>query len=90
MGGETYQYQVYVPLEYTRQRKWPVIVALHADGSQGSDGETRGTRGLLRGVHVGGHSTFRPTTLIEQLMHLDVVKIADAPNMVEPRPESVF
>lgn len=28
---------------------------------------------LLRGVNVGGHRTFRPTTLAEQLKHLDAV-----------------
>src|SRR5712692_9826919 len=30
---------------------------------------------LLRGVNVGGHRTFRPTTLAKQLKHLDVVNI---------------
>jgi predicted peptidase len=46
IGGETYRYQVYVPSEYTAQRKWPVIVALHGDGSQGSDGLLQTSRGL--------------------------------------------
>jgi poly(3-hydroxybutyrate) depolymerase len=27
--GETFRYQVYVPLEFTKSKKWPVIVALH-------------------------------------------------------------
>jgi uncharacterized protein (DUF1697 family) len=30
---------------------------------------------LLRGLNVGGHRTFRPTTLAEQLRHLDAVNI---------------
>lgn len=30
---------------------------------------------LLRGLNVGGHRTFRPTTLAEQLQHLDAVNI---------------
>lgn len=30
---------------------------------------------LLRGVNVGGHKTFRPTLLTEQLKHLDVVNL---------------
>jgi uncharacterized protein (DUF1697 family) len=30
---------------------------------------------LLRGVNVGGHRTFRPTQLAEQLQHLDAVNI---------------
>jgi len=38
MHGETYRYQVYVPSDYTVQTKWPVIVSLHGNGDQGSDG----------------------------------------------------
>jgi len=37
---------------------------------------------LLRGVNVGGHRTFRPTQLIEQLKHLDVVNIGAAGTFV--------
>ncbi|MGH7524458.1 MAG: DUF1697 domain-containing protein [Gemmatimonadales bacterium] len=37
---------------------------------------------LLRGVNVGGHRTFRPTALAEQLRHLDVVNIGAAGTMV--------
>src|SRR2546428_9831640 len=33
---------------------------------------------LLRGVNVGGHRTFRPATLAEQLKHLDAVNIGAA------------
>jgi predicted peptidase len=50
IGGETYRYQVYVPADYTPQRKWPVIVALHGDGSQGSDGLLQTTRGLAEQI----------------------------------------
>src|SRR5258707_11692179 len=38
MHGENYRYQVYVPSDYTVQTKWPVIVSLHGNGDQGSDG----------------------------------------------------
>ena len=41
---------------------------------------------LLRGVNVGGHRTFRPTTLVEQLKHLDVVNIGAAGTFVIRRP----
>jgi uncharacterized protein (DUF1697 family) len=41
---------------------------------------------LLRGVNVGGHRTFRPTTLAEQLKHLDVVNIGAAGTFVVRRP----
>lgn len=50
IGGETYRYQVYVPAEYTSQKRWPVIVALHGDGSQGSDGLLQTTRGLAEQI----------------------------------------
>ena len=37
---------------------------------------------LLRGVNVGGHKTFRPTTLVEELKHLDAVNIGAAGTFV--------
>ena len=41
---------------------------------------------LLRGVNVGGHRTFRPTALVEQLKHLDVLNIGAAGTFVIRRP----
>ena len=43
---------------------------------------------LLRGVNVGGHRTFRPTTLARQLKHLDAVSIGAAGTFVIRRPIS--
>lgn len=43
---------------------------------------------LLRGVNVGGHRTFRPTTLAEQLKHLGVVNIGAAGTFVIRQPVS--
>jgi uncharacterized protein (DUF1697 family) len=37
---------------------------------------------LLRGVNVGGHRAFRPTTLAEQLKHLGVINIGAAGTFV--------
>jgi uncharacterized protein (DUF1697 family) len=37
---------------------------------------------FLRGVNVGGHRTFRPTTLAQQLKHLDAVNIGAAGTFV--------
>jgi uncharacterized protein (DUF1697 family) len=37
---------------------------------------------LLRGLNVGGHRTFRPTTLAAQLKHLDAVNIGAAGTFV--------
>jgi uncharacterized protein (DUF1697 family) len=41
---------------------------------------------FLRGVNVGGHKTFRPTTLVAQLKHLDAVNIGAAGTLVIRRP----
>ena len=41
---------------------------------------------LLRGVNVGGHRIFRPTTFAEQLKHLDAVNIGAAGTFVIRRP----
>jgi uncharacterized protein (DUF1697 family) len=41
---------------------------------------------LLRGVNVGGHRTFRPATLAEELEHLDVVNIGAAGTFVIRQP----
>jgi uncharacterized protein (DUF1697 family) len=41
---------------------------------------------LLRGVNVGGHRTFRPSTLAEQLRHLNAVNIGAAGTLVIRQP----
>lgn len=41
---------------------------------------------LLRGVNVGGHRTFRPSTLARQLQHLDAVNIGAAGTFVIRKP----
>jgi uncharacterized protein (DUF1697 family) len=41
---------------------------------------------LLRGVNVGGHRTFRPSALADQLRHLDAVNIGAAGTMVIRKP----
>jgi uncharacterized protein (DUF1697 family) len=41
---------------------------------------------LLRGLNVGGHRTFRPTTLAAQLKRLDAVNIGAAGTFVIRRP----
>jgi uncharacterized protein (DUF1697 family) len=43
---------------------------------------------FLRGVNVGGHRTFRPTTLAAQLKHLDCVNIGAAGTFVIRKPIS--
>ena len=41
---------------------------------------------FLRGVNVGGHRTFRPTTLTKQLGHLDAVNIGATGTLVIRQP----
>jgi uncharacterized protein (DUF1697 family) len=41
---------------------------------------------LLRGVNVGGHRSFRPATLAQQLKHLDAVNIGAAGTFVIRQP----
>jgi uncharacterized protein (DUF1697 family) len=43
---------------------------------------------FLRGVNVGGHRTFRPSRLAEQLRHFDAVNIGAAGTFVIRRPVS--
>ena len=43
---------------------------------------------LVRGLNVGGHRTFRPTALAEQLQHLDPVNIGATGTFVIRRPVS--
>jgi predicted peptidase len=37
LDGKTYWYQVYVPLDYTATKPWPIIVDLHGNTQQGND-----------------------------------------------------
>lgn len=37
-GAETFRYQVYVPHNWNKQQKWPVILFLHGAGERGADG----------------------------------------------------
>jgi uncharacterized protein (DUF1697 family) len=43
---------------------------------------------FLRGVNVGGHRTFRPTTLARELSHYDVVNVGAAGTFVVRKPGS--
>jgi predicted peptidase len=48
--GVSYRYQVYVPAEYTRARRWPVILFLHGSGERGRDGILQTSVGLGEGI----------------------------------------
>lgn len=38
LEGDTYRYQVFVPRDWTADKKWPVILFLHGAGERGEDG----------------------------------------------------
>jgi predicted peptidase len=48
LEGVEYRYQVYVPREFRRSTKWPVILALHGGGEYGDDGIRQTEGGLAR------------------------------------------
>ena len=47
-----YRYQVYVPREFSRSKKWPVIIALHGGGSYGDDGLKQTDGGFARAIRL--------------------------------------
>lgn len=38
IGAEIYRYQVYVPRDWNKKQKWPMILFLHGAGERGDDG----------------------------------------------------
>ena len=38
LGGSRYRYQVYLPVNFDIDRKWPVVLFLHGAGERGADG----------------------------------------------------
>ena len=38
VGDASYRYQVYVPADWSKKKKWPVILFLHGAGERGGDG----------------------------------------------------
>jgi predicted peptidase len=55
LDGVGHRYQVYVPAEYSRARRWPVILFLHGSGERGTDGLLQTEVGLGEGIrrHAG-------------------------------------
>jgi len=53
VDGNAYRYEVYVPATYTASKPWPVIVYLHGNGAQGSEGmlQTQSGMGDMIRVH---------------------------------------
>jgi predicted peptidase len=51
VNGTAYRYPVYVPTDYTNARAWPLIVDLHGNGVQGTDGLRHTRFSLANQVH---------------------------------------
>ena len=47
-----HRYQVYLPENYTKARRWPVILFLHGAGERGGDGLKQTDAGLGRAIRV--------------------------------------
>ncbi len=50
LAGAEYKYQVFVPDDWTRAKKWPVILFLHGAGERGDDGLLETEAGLPAAV----------------------------------------
>jgi predicted peptidase len=50
VAGVTYRYLVYVPREWSKDKKWPVILSLHGVGERGDDGLFSTEIGLAKGI----------------------------------------
>ncbi len=50
VNGRVFDYQVYVPRDYTDEEEWPVILFLHGAGERGSDGIVQTEVGLGRAI----------------------------------------
>jgi predicted peptidase len=52
LDGKTYAYQVYVPRNWNKSQKWPVILFLHGSGERGSDGIKQTAVGLPQAIRL--------------------------------------
>ena len=68
--GAVRRYQVHIPLNYTRDRAWPVIVFLHGAGERGADGMRPTELGL--GEAIRWHRERFPALIVfPQVAHAD-------------------
>jgi predicted peptidase len=50
VSGETYRYQVFVPANFDKSKKWPVVLFLHGYGERGNDGLLQTDVGLAHAI----------------------------------------
>jgi predicted peptidase len=52
LDGQSFRYQVYVPFEWTKSKRWPVILFLHGSGERGDDGLQETQVGIGRAIRM--------------------------------------
>jgi len=52
VDGVTYRYQVYVPVDYTPKKRWPVVLSLHGSGERGDDGSKQAQVGIGSAIRM--------------------------------------
>lgn len=50
IAGQTYRYEVFVPENFDRHKKWPVILFLHGSGERGDDGVLETDIGITHAI----------------------------------------
>ena len=52
VDGVSYRYQVYVPVDYTPDKRWPIALFLHGSGERGDDGSKQAQVGIGAAIRV--------------------------------------
>jgi predicted peptidase len=69
VDGVEYRYQVYVPRDFDRKRRWPIILMLHGGGEYGSDGLRPAGGALARSIR--SHPERYPAIVVFAQAHAD-------------------
>lgn len=62
VGGTVYRYQVFIPAEWSKNKKWPVILYLHGAGERGEDGLIQTEVGI--GTAIRRHAERFPSIVV--------------------------
>ena len=69
LDGDEYRYQVYVPRDFKKSSKWPIILALHGGGDYGNDGLRQTAYAIATAIRL--HSERFPSLVIFPQAHAD-------------------
>lgn len=70
VAGAEYKYQVFVPEDWTKNKKWPVILFLHGAGERGDDGLVQTEVGI--GTAIRRYRSRFPAVIVMPQCHKDV------------------